>query len=56
MLDKIKKAFTKKKPTAKKVISNMDDLDNGVGINQEVKSQSKSETKSETKSSLTFGK
>tara|TARA_X000001382_G_scaffold11139_2_gene7593 strand:- start:872 stop:1042 length:171 start_codon:yes stop_codon:yes gene_type:complete len=56
MLDKIKKAFTKKKPAVKKVISNMDDLDNSVGINQEVKSQSKSELKSETKSSLTFGK
>jgi hypothetical protein len=56
MLEKIKKAFTKKKPAAKKVISNMDDLDNGVGINQEVKSQSKTEVKTETKSSLTFGK
>ena len=56
MLDKIKKAFTKKKPAAKKVISNMDDLDTGVGINQEVKSEVKKEVKSETKSSLTFGK
>ena len=56
MLDKIKKVFTKKKPAAKKVVSNMDDLDNGVGINQEVKSEIKSELKSETKSSLTFGK
>ena len=56
MLDKIKKVFKKKKPTVKKVISNMDDLDNGVGINQEVKSQSKTEVKTETKSSLTFGK
>jgi|21_taG_2_1085346.scaffolds.fasta_scaffold32785_3 hypothetical protein len=56
MLDKIKKAFTKKKPAAKKVISNMDDLDTGVGINQEVKSEVKTEVKSETKSSLTFGK
>ena len=34
----------------------MDDLDNGVGINQEVKSEVKTEVKSETKSSLTFGK
>jgi hypothetical protein len=56
MLDKIKKVFKKKKPAVKKVISNMDDLDNGVGVNQEVKSQSKSEVKIETKSSLTFGK
>ena len=56
MLDKIKKVFTKKKSAAKKVVSNMDDLDNGVGINQEVKSEVKSELKSETKSSLTFGK
>ena len=56
MLDKIKKVFTKKKLAAKKVVSNMDDLDNGVGINQEVKSEVKSELKSETKSSLTFGK
>jgi len=56
MLEKIKKVFKKKKPAVKKVISNMDDLDNGVGVNQEVKSQSKSEVKIETKSSLTFGK
>lgn len=55
MLDKIKKAFTKKKPAAKKEESkfnNMNDLQNGVAVNRE----SKSETKSETKSSLTFGK
>lgn len=56
MLDKIKKVLTKKKPAEKKVVSNMDDLDTGVGINQEVKSQSKTEVKTETKSSLTFGK
>ena len=55
MLDKIKKAFTKKKPAAKKVISNMDDLDNGVGIN-ETKSELKKEVTSENKSSLTLGK
>jgi hypothetical protein len=55
MLDKIKKAFTKKKPSAKKAepkFNNMNDLQNGVAVNRE----SKSETKSETKSSLTFGK
>ena len=60
MLEKIKKAFTKKKPTAKKVISNkaepkfnnMNDLQKGVAVNRETKS----ETVSETKSSLTFGK
>jgi len=55
MLDKIKKAFTKKKPANKKAepkFNNMNDLQNGVAVNRE----SKSETKSETKSSLTFGK
>ena len=57
MLDKIKKAFTKKKPATKKKkaepkFNNMNDLQNGVAVNRE----SKSETKSETKSSLTFGK
>lgn len=56
MLDKIKKAINKIKPVSKKVVSNMDDLDSGVGINQEVKSELKKEVKSETKSSLTFGK
>lgn len=56
MLDKIKKAMNKIKPAAKKVVSNMDDLDSGVGINKEVKSELKKEVKSETKSSLTFGK
>ncbi len=56
MLDKIKKAIKKIIPTKKKVVSNMDDLDSGVGVNQEVKSQSKLEVKSDTKSSLTFGK
>ena len=56
MLDKIKKAIKKIKPTAKKIVSNMDDLDTGVGINQTVKTEAKVEVKSETKSSLTFGK
>jgi len=55
MLDKIKKAIKKMKPTAKKAepkFNNMNDLQNGVAVNKE----SKSETISETKSSLTFGK
>jgi hypothetical protein len=55
MLDKIKKAIKKMKPTAKKAepkFNNMNDLQKGVAINRE----SKSETVSETKSSLTFGK
>jgi len=56
MLDKIKKAMKKIKPVAKKVVSNMDDLDTGVGINQTVKTEGKVEVKTETKSSLTFGK
>ena len=55
MLDKIKKAIKKMKPALKKTepkFNNMNDLQNGVAVNRE----SKSETKSETKSSLTFGK
>jgi len=55
MLDKIKKAIKKMKPTAKKAepkFNNMNDLQKGVAVNR----QSKSETISETKSSLTFGK
>jgi hypothetical protein len=55
MLDKIKKAINKMKPTAKKAepkFNNMNDLQKGVAINRE----SKSETVSETKSSLTLGK
>ncbi|MDA9796236.1 hypothetical protein N9B93_01320 [Candidatus Pelagibacter ubique] len=55
MLDKIKKAIKKMKPASKKAepkFNNMNDLQNGVAVNRE----SKSETKSETKSSLTFGK
>ena len=55
MLDKIKKAIKKMKPTAKKTepkFNNMNDLQNAVAVNRE----SKSETKSDTKSSLTFGK
>jgi hypothetical protein len=56
MLDKIKKVINKIKPVAKKVVSNMDDLDTAVGINQTVKTEGKVEVKSETKSSLTFGK
>jgi len=53
MLEKIKKVFKKKKPTVKKVIINMDDLNKGLGVN--TKKEVKSEVKSETKSSLTFG-
>ena len=53
MLEKIKKVFKKKKtPKEKKEFNNMDDLQKGVAVNRELKS----ETKSETKSSLTFGK
>ena len=53
MLEKIKKVFKKRKTTkAKKEFNNMDDLQKGVAVNRELKS----ETKSETKSSLTFGK
>ena len=55
MLDKIKKAIKKMKPVAKKAepkFNNMNDLQKGVAVNR----QSKSETISETKSSLTFGK
>ena len=55
MLDKIKKAIKKMTPTAKKAepkFNNMNDLQKGVAVNRE----SKSETKSDTKSSLTFGK
>lgn len=55
MFDKIKKAIKKMKPASKKAepkFNNMNDLQNGVAVNRE----SKSETKSETKSSLTFGK
>jgi hypothetical protein len=55
MLDKIKKAIKKMKPTAKKEepkFNNMNDLQKGIAVNRE----SKSETKSDTKSSLTFGK
>ena len=55
MSDKIKKAIKKMKPASKKAepkFNNMNDLQNGVAVNRE----SKSETKSETKSSLTFGK
>ena len=56
MLDKIKKAIKKMKPTFKKTeekkFNNMNDLQNAVAVNREAKS----ETVSETKSSLTFGK
>jgi len=55
MLDKIKKAIKKMKPAAKKAepkFNNMNDLQKGIAVNKEVKS----ETISETKSSLTFGK
>jgi hypothetical protein len=55
MLDKIKKAIKKMKPAAKKAepkFNNMNDLQNGIAVNKEAKS----ETVSETKSSLTFGK
>ena len=55
MLEKIKKAIKKMKPTAKKAepkFNNMNDLQNAVAVNRETKS----ETVSETKSSLTFGK
>jgi hypothetical protein len=55
MLDKIKKVIKKIKPTAKKAepkFNNMNDLQKGIAVNKEVKS----ETVSETKSSLTFGK
>ena len=61
MLEKIKKVFQKKKTTKeKKEFNNMDDLQKGVAVNRETKSETKTETKSETKtetkSSLTFGK
>lgn len=55
MLEKIKKAIKKLKPEIKKKeakFNNMNDLQNAVAVNREVKS----ETKSDTKSSLTFGK
>jgi hypothetical protein len=55
MLEKIKKAIKKMKPAAKKTepkFNNMNDLQNGIAVNKEAKS----ETISETKSSLTFGK
>ena len=51
MFDKIKKAIKKMKPVAKKEepkFNNMNDLQNGIAVNRE----SKSETKSDTKSSL----
>ena len=54
MLEKIKKVF-KKKPVKKKTepkFNNMNDLQKGIAVNRETKS----ETVSETKSSLTFGK
>ena len=55
MLDKIKKAIKKITPAKKKAehkFNNMNDLQKGIAVNKE----SKSETISETKSSLTFGK
>ena len=55
MLDKIKKAIKKITPAKKKAVpkfNNMNDLQKGIAVNKE----SKSETISETKSSLTFGK
>jgi hypothetical protein len=55
MLDKIKKAIKKITPENKKAepkFNNMNDLQKGIAVNREAKS----ETKSETKSSLTFGK
>jgi hypothetical protein len=55
MLEKIKKAIKKMKPANKKAepkFNNMNDLQKGVAVNKELKS----ETVSETKSSLTFGK
>ena len=57
MLEKVKAAIKKMKPESKKKkkvepkFNNMDDLQKGVAVNKELKS----ETKSETKSSLTFG-
>ena len=54
MLEKIKKVL-KKKPANKKAepkFNNMNDLQKGIAVNRETKS----ETVSETKSSLTFGK
>ena len=53
MLEKIKKIF-KKKPTEKKIVSNMNDLNTAIGINKKPINKQK-ETR-ETKSSLTFGK
>jgi hypothetical protein len=54
MLDKIKKAIKKIKPAkkAEPKFNNMNDLQKGIAVNKEAKS----ETISETKSSLTFGK
>jgi len=55
MLEKIKKAIKKMKPAKEKAepkFNNMNDLQKGVAVNKEAKS----ETVSETKSSLTFGK
>jgi hypothetical protein len=55
MLEKVKAVIKKIKPAKKKIepkFNNMNDLQNGVAVNRECKS----ETKSETKSSLTFGK
>jgi hypothetical protein len=56
MLEKVKAAIKKMKPTKKKAepkFNNMQDMQNAVGSN--TKKEVKSETKSETKSSLTFG-
>ena len=55
MLEKIKKAIKKMKPAKEKAepkFNNMNDLQKGIVVNKELKS----ETVSETKSSLTFGK
>ena len=55
MLDKIKKAIKKittEKKKAEPKFNNMNDLQKGIAVNREAKS----ETVSETKSSLTFGK
>ena len=60
MLDKIKKIFKKEKSQTKTVKKKPlfdlgNELDSGVGINQN-KSESKKEVTNESKSSLTFGK
>lgn len=61
MFDKIKKALSKKEKPETKAVKKKplfdlgNELDSGVGINQN-KSESKKEVTNESKSSLTFGK